>query len=319
MAVETCRFKIAAVLDVDWLTCTAECFFFVFARYTRPNISKKLSTTRAYTLYAPCRWLIMDLDLDPNSRANRRKRQASLYDAVAGRVGYEGFLGEDPPTKDRDTVSRSDIPVPPEEVLFRRRGAPIRYEEDDIYCADRHLEPHQRLPDSDLLKTIHAYASDFYANAAPDGGKSDFKSLDETALLAMGILLEEAAAEALGKTGDLALVEAAVEDQLSRYHSGTPGFRSGNTLKRSVVERSQSAQARSARTSSRSRSVKRQRSESVFSLARSDTTRSRSRSAKRQRSESVFSVVRSDGSSSPSRSIKRQRSESLFSLFPSET
>jgi hypothetical protein len=216
------------------------------------------------------------MDLDPNSRANRRRREASLYDAVAGRVGYEGFLGEDPPTKNRDTVSRSNIAVPPEEVLFRRRGAPIRYEEDDIYCADRHLEPHQRLPDSDLLKTIHAYASDFYANAVPDGGEPGFKSLDETALLAMGILLEEAAAEALGKTGDLALVEAAVEDERpsrSRSHSraGTPSRRNEKTLKRSVVERSQSTQARSARTRSRSRSVKRQRSGSVSSLGRSDT------------------------------------------------
>ena len=274
MAAETCRFKIAAVLDVDWLSCTAECFFFVLARYTRPNISKSYQQ-RAYNLYAPCHWLIMDLDLDldPNSRANRRKRQASLYDAVAGRIGYEGFLGEDPPTKNRDTVSRSSIAVPPEEVLFRRRGAPVRYEEDDIYCADRHLEPHQRLPDSDLLKTIHAYASDFYANATADGGKSDFKSLDETALLAVGILLEEAAAEALGKTGDLALVEAAVEDgrpSRSRSRAGTPSYRSDRTLKRSVVERSQSTQARSARTRSRSRSVKRQRSGSIASSFWSD-------------------------------------------------
>jgi hypothetical protein len=216
------------------------------------------------------------MDLDLNSRSNRRKRQASLYDAVAGRVGYEGFLGEDPPTKHRDTVSRSNIAVPPEEVLFRRKGAPVRYDEDDIYCADRHLQPHQRLPDSDLLKTIHAYASDFYAKATPDGGKSDFKSLDETALLAMGILLEEAAAEALGKTGDLALVEAAVDDgddrpSRSHYRTGTPSRGIDRPLKRSVVERSRSRQSRAAQTRSRSRSVKRQRSVSTSSLARSDS------------------------------------------------
>jgi hypothetical protein len=214
------------------------------------------------------------MDPDPNSRSNRRKRQASLYDAVAGRVGYEGFLGEDPPTRNRDTVSRSNIAVPPEEVLFRRKGAPVRYEEDDIYCADRHLQSHQRLPDSDLLKTIHAYASDFYASATPDGGKSDWKSLDETALLAMGILLEEAAAEALGKTGDLALVEAAVDDERpsrSRSRTGTPGRRTDRLLKRSVVERSQSRQSRAAQTRSRSRSVKRQRSGSMSSHGPSDT------------------------------------------------
>lgn len=209
------------------------------------------------------------MDHDPASRANRRKRQASLYDAVAGRVGYEGFLGEDAPTKNRDTVSRSNIAVPPDEVLFRRKGAPVRYEEDDIYCADRHLGPHQRLPDSDLLKTIHAYASDFYASATPNGGKTDFKSLDETALLAMGILLEEAAVEALGKTGDLALVEAAVEDDddVNDLRVGRSDHKSAKTLKRSVVERSRSVHSRS-----RSRSVKRQRSDSIsVRSTRSDT------------------------------------------------
>lgn len=193
-----------------------------------------------------------------NDRTSRRKKQATLYDAVAGRVGYEGFLGEDAPTKYRDTISRSNIAVPPEEVLFRRKGAPIRYEEDDIYSADRHLGPHQRLPDSDLLKAIHAYASDFYANATSDGGKRDFKSLDETALLAMGILLEEAAAEALGKTGDLALVEDAREEENAVGPTVQLPGKSGNTLKRSVVERSRSTQSRS-----RSRSVKRQRSGSI--------------------------------------------------------
>jgi hypothetical protein len=207
------------------------------------------------------------MDLDPSSRNNRRKRQASLYDAVAGRVGYEGFLGEDPPTKNRDTVSRSNIAVPPEEVLFRRRGASIRYEEDDIYSADRHLEPHQRLPDSELLKTIHAYASDFYANATSNGGKTDWKSLDETALLAMGILLEEAAVEALGKTGDLALVEAAADDDDDHRPSraGRSGRQNGRALKRGVVERSQSAQSRASQSRSRSRSVKRQRNGSTVS------------------------------------------------------
>ena len=46
--------------------------------------------------------------------------------------------------------------------------------------------------------------SDFYARATEHGGKYDWKSLDETALLALGILIEEAAVEVLGETGDLA-------------------------------------------------------------------------------------------------------------------
>lgn len=194
------------------------------------------------------------MDSHANDQKEWRRKQASLYDAVAGRVGYEGFLGEAAPSRTRDTITQSHVAVPPEEVLFRRKGAPTRYEEDDIYQADRHLGPHQRLPDSELLKTIHTYASDFYTRATPDGGKADFQSLDETALLAMGILLEEAAADALGKTGDLALVEEATDDE-DASAIDRPGRVNGSSQKRTVIDRSRSLQA-----ASRSRSVKRQRS-----------------------------------------------------------
>ena len=97
--------------------------------------------------------------------------------------------------------------MPPEEVLFRRQGAPERYEENDIYWADRFLTKDQRLPESDLLKAVHAYASDFYTRATKNKGAVDFESLDETALLGLGILLEEMAGHVLGDTGDLAFVE----------------------------------------------------------------------------------------------------------------
>lgn len=92
-------------------------------------------------------------------------------------------------------------------MLFRRKGAPIRYEEDDFYWADRHLTDNQNLPESDLLKAIHAYASDFYGRAVKGRGMIDFESLDETALLAMGVLIEEMAGEVLGETGYMAFVE----------------------------------------------------------------------------------------------------------------
>lgn len=198
---------------------------------------------------------------EASGSSNWRKRQATLYDAVAGRVGYEGFLhvGDEARSKYRDTITKSNVAVPPEEVLFRRRGAPVRYEEDDIYAADRHLGTQQSLPDSDLLKTIHAYASDFYTSTASGDGKLDFKSLDETALLAMGILLEEAAAEAVGKTGDLALVEDAGDEELESEVAAVtsaPSRVGHTTLKRSVIERATSA----APGTSRSRSAKRQRS-----------------------------------------------------------
>ena len=125
-----------------------------------------------------------------------------------GRVSSTGFLPEIPrASKYRDTLSSSTVPVPPDETLFRRHGAPERYEEDDFYWADRDLPKSQTLPDSDLLKAIHTYASDYYHRATVDKGQFDFYSMDETALLAIGILLEEAANHSLGATGDLAFVE----------------------------------------------------------------------------------------------------------------
>ncbi|KAK1815253.1 hypothetical protein LTR12_010318 [Friedmanniomyces endolithicus] len=140
-------------------------------------------------------------DYDSSGTEYTRK-QTTLYDAVAGRVGYEGFLTDQQPSKHRDTASTSQVPLPPEEILFRRK-------EDDVYEADRHLQPHQRLPDSDLLKAIHAYIADYYSRTSKANGNVDVRSLDETALLAFGILLEEASGHALGTTGDLAFVESA--------------------------------------------------------------------------------------------------------------
>ena len=136
-----------------------------------------------------------------------RNTPASLYDAVAGRIGYEGFLEQQQVSRYRDTSNTSHAAVPPDEVLFRRKTGPVRYEEDDIYSADRHLQAHQRLPESDLLKVVHAYVADYYGSVAIEGHRQDFRSMDETALLAMGILLEEAAVDILGQTGDLAFVE----------------------------------------------------------------------------------------------------------------
>lgn len=90
----------------------------------------------------------------------------------------------------------------------------MRYEENDFYWADRHLKEGQILPESDLLKAIHMYASDYYDRSTTNKGVADFESLDETALLALGILLEEMAGHVLGKTGDLAFTEGEeIEEQ----------------------------------------------------------------------------------------------------------
>ncbi|KAF2725599.1 hypothetical protein K431DRAFT_215160 [Polychaeton citri CBS 116435] len=204
------------------------------------------------------------------------RRNATLYDAVAGRVGYEGFLNHHDQIKStsnskskprtRDTAIHSKQPIPPEEVLFRRAGAPVRYQEDDIYFANRHLDAAkgQRLPESDLLKVLHAYCSDFYGSGAVRGGKASegdvgggevsFRSMDETALIAMGILIEESVREAVGRTGDLALLEDG-EDGGSRRGRETYWDRAAGRWRGSIIARSARSKGRGSRSRSRGTSA----------------------------------------------------------------
>ncbi len=97
----------------------------------------------------------------------------------------------------------------------------MRYAEHDIYWANEDFPDAGRhyLPDGSLLKSVHGYASRFYAATAARLGPRctvgtrivDERSMDETAMLAFGILLEEAAREPLGKRGDLVFTEPSTE------------------------------------------------------------------------------------------------------------
>jgi hypothetical protein len=77
----------------------------------------------------------------------------------------------------------------------------------------------KNLPESDLLKALHCYTSDFYSHATIDGGTGDWRSLDETALMALGILMEEAGRDILGTTGDLAFTEGEQTVELRRQQT----------------------------------------------------------------------------------------------------
>lgn len=147
------------------------------------------------------------------------RRTATVYDAVAGRISLNGFLK--PSQLDSSTTSSSfSTRLRPEEVLLRRVNAPVEIPY-DYYDADQKLSTTtQRLPDSALLKDIHAYVSDYYEVTTSMEGTYgeqkaavDFKSFDETALLAMGILLEEVCKEALGENGDMVFSESTGYDR----------------------------------------------------------------------------------------------------------
>lgn len=163
---------------------------------------------------------------------NPRGRHSTVYDAVAGtiqqtsihhrlttiyaeipltfykgRISAAGFIPKQVIiSSTRDTASSSTNAVPPEAVLFRRKNAPTRFMESDIYFAnERNLRTD--LPESDLLKALHCYASDFYSRETADDGTGDYQSMDGTALIALGILMEEAARDTLGHAGDLVFTE----------------------------------------------------------------------------------------------------------------
>lgn len=88
-----------------------------------------------------------------------------------------------------------------------RKNVPIRYQENDWYEAPARNIDKSILPDSDLLKALHAYASDLYSR--DPSGKSMYQAFNGRALLGFGILLEEMCRDSLGDSGDLALAEGA--------------------------------------------------------------------------------------------------------------
>ncbi|KAI9744000.1 MAG: hypothetical protein M1818_002734 [Claussenomyces sp. TS43310] len=168
--------------------------------------------------------------LSSEQKPSRTRREATLYDAVAGRISAHGFITEEPiVASTRDTASSSLAAVGPESVLFRRKHAPVRYQEADFYFANDALPP-RALPDSDLLKALHGYTSDFYSRVATEErSRGDWRSLDETALLAMGILMEEMCRDALGDTGDLVFTEAeeVIEEGAHAEETTTRSWRQG--------------------------------------------------------------------------------------------
>lgn len=116
---------------------------------------------------------------------------------------------------------RANQPLRPDEVLFKKLSAPTRYEETDYYYAHKNLPSDQKLPSGDLLSALHAYISKLFDRTEEDGKEKTWKCMDETALIALGILMEEVAKEVMGETGDLALLEAARTDE-ERAFAGLP-------------------------------------------------------------------------------------------------
>jgi hypothetical protein len=126
----------------------------------------------------------------------------------------------------------------PERVLLKRRGAPtlnfVDWEGREYFANERRwpdgepVSSRDVLPDSDLLKAVHAYSSRFYevmgrldpACSFVGPRLVDERSMDETALLAVGILLEEAAREVVKKSGDLVFTEGLLDEDGREVYIG---------------------------------------------------------------------------------------------------
>ncbi|KAJ5287845.1 hypothetical protein N7478_003531 [Penicillium angulare] len=154
---------------------------------------------------------------------------ASVYDVVAGRVNNRGLhSGNTFTSKYRDTESSGARALHPEEVLHRVNREYVRKLnglETNSYFAHEKLPADRPLPNSELLTAIHSYASEFYTQL-PENSKHNFHSMDESALLAVGILMEELATEGLGETGDLVLTEEQwIDEEESIQQDALAGLR----------------------------------------------------------------------------------------------
>ncbi|KAG0129135.1 hypothetical protein HOY82DRAFT_611093 [Tuber indicum] len=136
-----------------------------------------------------------------------KKPNATVYDAVASRVNYAGMINAGYEDKHGEFRRRSMRAVPADEVLARRKNAP------EVIPYGEGVE--RMLPDTDLLIAIHQYASDFYG--ANGMGPASYRSMDETALLGIGVLLEESVRTCLGKEGELALIDEEAFDPIDPY------------------------------------------------------------------------------------------------------
>ncbi|KAK2746660.1 hypothetical protein FQN57_003004 [Myotisia sp. PD_48] len=163
------------------------------------------------------------------------KRYPNVYDAVAGRVSRKKFYANHSSTSASHQTKSSYAITPaltPDELLFRRSTAPIRYMENDHYFANKEIPLDQSLPDSDLLKAIHLYTSELYEYNTDDKGLSAWRSMDETALIALGFLLEELSTDALEETGDMVFVEGEEVTDFGEMSDSDGGMSTGLSSRR---------------------------------------------------------------------------------------
>ncbi|RDA93726.1 hypothetical protein CP533_0215 [Ophiocordyceps camponoti-saundersi (nom. inval.)] len=245
-------------------------------------------------------------EAEPTGVVMDRRRVATVFDAVEGMVDASIVHSNGNAAV---KYSARNQPLTPDEVLFRRKTAPQRYEGYDIYRA--HVDLPQgglgALPDSDMLRAIHSYVRRFYKSLAPGKAPNvNERSMDETALLAFGILLEEAVGDVLGENGDLVFTERADADYEARKIAN----------RRNLVLTSEDERRR--KKSKKSKKEKKQKKQKKFAVT--DDTNEVAQSSREQASMAPVRGTADTGTSGDEvaagchvkterKSIKRRRSD----------
>lgn len=119
----------------------------------------------------------------------RKRRDPTMWDALAGRLNYEGFIPDTPQyASGRDTWSSDMKPMNFRYWMVKDASPFIKYTD---FLERRLKDPKVQAakPNNELMKALHVYISEFYARLP--GGESSLESMWPDALMAFAVLLEE--------------------------------------------------------------------------------------------------------------------------------
>ncbi|KUL88518.1 hypothetical protein ZTR_05499 [Talaromyces verruculosus] len=168
----------------------------------KPNQTRDLSRSQS-----------IEESTDEEPGGSRRKKRLTVYDAVAGRVNRQRLISRSYTSRWRRNVSSTRAVRPSNDILSRLEG-----DEDLEDWIDEETLNDVPLPESDIIEAVQSYAGHFYANTTASRRTEPFSSMNGSALIAMGVLLEELGNELLGETGDMVLVEREDGDNYDSGH-----------------------------------------------------------------------------------------------------
>ncbi|RPB28849.1 hypothetical protein L211DRAFT_242312 [Terfezia boudieri ATCC MYA-4762] len=197
------------------------------------------------------------------------RRLITLYDAASARATFQGLLPLPRPSPTNQPQPYHHPAHGPDEILGRRHPAPLQ----PIPYEDTH-----NLPSSDLLKAIHQYTSEFYQRHGLTRGAA--RAMDETGLLVVGVLIEEAVKVCLGAGvgGAGAFVEEDGEEE-----GGAKRKKRGKGVERTGESDSDSRESTS-RSQSHSRKRRRRRAAGAAAGADASTEGESKRISRRRKS-----------------------------------